>query len=57
MQEAYIVANHSGELKVLDEMDEALALLNAAATIAIGEVRTHSGLGHAEFEYWLAGQR
>ena len=52
--EAYMRANHSAALKASDEMAEALSLLDAAARIAIMEIRTQVGMGDAEFEDWFA---
>lgn len=52
--EAYMRANHSAALKALDEMGEALSLLDAAARIAIMEIRTQVGMGDAEFEDWFS---
>jgi len=54
VEEAYVRAKHSAALKALDEMGEALSLLDAAARIAIMEIRTHVGMGDAEFEDWFA---
>lgn len=54
VEEAYMRAAHSATLKALDELGEALSLLEAAARIAIMEVRTHLGMGEAEFEDWFA---
>jgi hypothetical protein len=54
VQEAYVRANHAAALKALDDMGEALSLLEAAARIAIMEIRTYVGMGDAEFEDWFA---
>ena len=53
VEEAYIRANRSAALKALDDLEEALSLLDAAARIAITEIRSHVEMGQMQFDDWF----
>lgn len=54
VEEAYMRANRSTALKALDDLEEALSLLDAAARIAITEVQSNDEMGQMQFDEWFA---
>lgn len=54
VEEAYVQANHAKTLKAMEDREEALAVVGAAAEIAAMEIRSHVGLEPHEFDSWLA---
>ena len=47
-------ANHAKTLKEMDDREEALDVVGAAAEIAVMEVRSNVGLEPHEFDGWFA---
>jgi hypothetical protein len=54
VEEVYVQANHEPTLKVMDDREEALAVVGAAAEIAVMEVRSNVGLEPHEFDRWFS---
>jgi hypothetical protein len=54
VEEAYVQANHAPTLKAMDDREEALAVVGAAAEVAVMEVRSNVGLESHEFDGWFA---
>jgi hypothetical protein len=54
VEEAYVQANHARTLNAMDDREEALAVVGAAAEIAVMEVRSHVGIEPHAFDGWFA---
>lgn len=55
VEHAFVEANHKPRLAVLEEKQDVLDLVGAAADIATMEIRTYTGLEGQEFHSWFAG--
>jgi hypothetical protein len=53
VEEAYVQANHARTLNAMDDREEALAVVGAAAQIAVMEVRSHGGIEPHAFDAWF----
>jgi hypothetical protein len=54
VEQAYVRAHHAQTLSTMEDRQEALDLVGAAAEIAMMGVRNHVGLAPDEFERWFA---
>ena len=54
VEQAYVRAHHAQTLRAMEDRQEALDVVGAAAEIAIMEVRNHVGMAPDEFERWFA---
>jgi len=54
VEEAHVQANHAQTLKAMDDREEALAVIGAAAEIAVMEIRSNVGLEPHAFDGWFA---
>jgi hypothetical protein len=53
VRKAYVERHHAKELAALDERQEALDVVGAAAEIAIMAVRSNVGMAPQEFDQWF----
>jgi hypothetical protein len=54
IERALLKAHHAQTLSAMEDRQEALDVVGAAAEIAIMEVRNHVGMAPDEFERWFA---
>ena len=54
VEQAYVKAHHAQTLRAMEDRQEALDVVGAAAEIAIMEVRNHVGMEPYEFDQWFA---
>jgi hypothetical protein len=54
VEQAYVQANHAKTLKAMEDREEALDVVGAAAEIAAMEIRAAVGLEPHEFDGWFA---
>jgi hypothetical protein len=53
VEQAYVLANHAKTLKAMDDREEALDVVGAAAEIAVMEIRSSVGLEPQAFDGWF----
>jgi hypothetical protein len=54
VERAYVKAHHGPKLRDMEDQQEALDVVGAAAEIAIMEVHNHVGMAPDEFDRWFA---
>ena len=54
VEQAYVRKHHAPKLRAMEDAQEALDVVGAAAEIAVMEVRNHVGMTLDEFDRWFA---
>jgi hypothetical protein len=54
VEQAFVEAHHAQTLKAMDDREEALDVVGAAAEIAVMEIRSHVGIEPHAFDGWFA---